>query len=263
VPQWDNTPRHKSDAALIIRGSTPELYEQWLRGVIAHRSNRAPEENIVFVNAWNEWAEGAHLEPDLKFGHAYLEATKRALRFTPEDAPEHPEQVHSGEKRLIPPVLSLQDRYARLSERYAKLQQRFTEQLGIEERTALVQALKDNLSRHQALNADLQKSITWSESQRVGHQESVTWYQGQVIEIQKGLKWSESQRQALLEGTEWLEGQLNELRKGLEWSEAQRQALQIGNDWLEGQLSEVRKSLEWSETQGQALQDSVAWLSHK
>ena len=37
------------------------------------------EENLVFINAWNEWGEGNHLEPDLKHGHGYLEATRQAL----------------------------------------------------------------------------------------------------------------------------------------------------------------------------------------
>jgi len=295
LPQWDNTPRHKSDAALIIRGSTPELYEQWLRGTIAQSSSRAPEENIVFVNAWNEWAEGAHLEPDLKFGHAYLEATKRALRFTPEEAPEHPEHVNTDEDGLMPPVLSLQDRYTRLSERYAKLQYRFTEQLSMHERTALVQALKDNLSRHDALIADLQKSLDWSESQRVANQASAIWHQDQLSELQKGLAWSETKRREIQEGLAWHVNQLSEVEKSLAWSESQRQALQEsnerlegqvnelrkalresnewfehqlnehrkGSEWLEGQLSEVRKSLEWSETQRHVLEDSVVWPSRK
>src|SRR5918996_1335355 len=77
TPSWDNSPR-RSEGAWIVKGSTPDLYEQWLREAVL----RAPEENpLVFVNAWNEWAEGNHLEPCERWGRAYLEATRRALAY--------------------------------------------------------------------------------------------------------------------------------------------------------------------------------------
>jgi len=79
TPSWDNWARRK-DGANIFLGSTPEIYKQWLSGAIENTLSRfSGDERIVFVNAWNEWAEGNHLEPDEKFGHGYLEATKRAL----------------------------------------------------------------------------------------------------------------------------------------------------------------------------------------
>jgi len=78
TPSWDNSPRRKG--ALIFHGSTPALYEEWLREVVARAvKNRQGDEGIVFINAWNEWAEGNHLEPDRRWGRAYLEATKRAV----------------------------------------------------------------------------------------------------------------------------------------------------------------------------------------
>ncbi|MBZ8138296.1 lipopolysaccharide biosynthesis protein [Rubrivivax gelatinosus] len=79
IPNWDNTPRY-GVRGMVLHGSTPELFEQQI-----HRAARfleaAPETPpIVFVKAWNEWGEGNHLEPDLKWGRAYLEATARAVR---------------------------------------------------------------------------------------------------------------------------------------------------------------------------------------
>lgn len=78
VPSWDNTPRRKY-GAFILRDSTPKAYGEWLKLEIERVSSRPPEQRIVFINAWNEWGEGNHLEPDVRFGHGYLEATKRAI----------------------------------------------------------------------------------------------------------------------------------------------------------------------------------------
>jgi glycosyltransferase involved in cell wall biosynthesis len=79
MPSWDNTARKKK-AGSIYYHSSVELYEYWLRAAVEKTAESYSEERrFVFVNAWNEWAEGAHLEPDQKFGHSYLEATQRAL----------------------------------------------------------------------------------------------------------------------------------------------------------------------------------------
>jgi len=78
TPSWDNTARRKSGAS-IFKGSTPEVYERWLNHAIGNLPANLPAERIIFINAWNEWAEGNHLEPCQKWGHAYLEATCRAL----------------------------------------------------------------------------------------------------------------------------------------------------------------------------------------
>ncbi len=79
IPSWDNWARRQQGASIFL-GSTPEKYKAWLAQAVANTNGRLlGEERIVFVNAWNEWAEGNHLEPDEKFGHAYLEATKQGL----------------------------------------------------------------------------------------------------------------------------------------------------------------------------------------
>jgi hypothetical protein len=75
---WDNTARRQR-GAVIFHGGTPGAYERWLRGTIESVSDVRDEENLIFVTAWNEWAEGNHLEPDRRYGRSYLEATRRAL----------------------------------------------------------------------------------------------------------------------------------------------------------------------------------------
>jgi hypothetical protein len=81
TPSWDNTPRRKSDA-VVLRGSTPELYARWLSAAIEKELSSPPDEAMVFINAWNEWAEGNHLEPCQRWGPGYLEATRDALAAT-------------------------------------------------------------------------------------------------------------------------------------------------------------------------------------
>ena len=76
---WDNTAR-RGPAAFLFHGATPREYETWLRGSVAWTvAHNPPDEQVVFLNAWNEWAEGTHLEPDERHGRAWLEATQRAL----------------------------------------------------------------------------------------------------------------------------------------------------------------------------------------
>ena len=78
TPSWDNTPRRRNNA-VVLKDSSPKVYGQWLKAVIDKFARPSEEENLVFINAWNEWGEGNHLEPDLKHGHGYLEATRQAL----------------------------------------------------------------------------------------------------------------------------------------------------------------------------------------
>jgi len=83
MPGWDNTAR-RPDLANVFINATPEIYEIWLRETVTRVvDHRRSEERLVFINAWNEWAEGAHLEPDLRYGRQYLLATRRALTGAP------------------------------------------------------------------------------------------------------------------------------------------------------------------------------------
>ena len=80
---WDNTPRLPRNGHVFVNAH-PANYERWLTAIIAQTQQRSPPgERLVFINAWNEWAEGCHLEPDEAFGKSYLEATRRALASVP------------------------------------------------------------------------------------------------------------------------------------------------------------------------------------
>ena len=79
VVGWDNTPRRGKDG-IVLTGSSPTTYQASLEAAIADAEERhaTRDERIVWINAWNEWAEGNHLEPDLERGRGYLEATRAA-----------------------------------------------------------------------------------------------------------------------------------------------------------------------------------------
>jgi lipopolysaccharide biosynthesis protein len=71
-PGWDNSPRKKNNFFILL-GSTPALFGYWVKNVLKQFIPYSKEENLFFINAWNEWAEGNHLEPCQKWGNAYLE----------------------------------------------------------------------------------------------------------------------------------------------------------------------------------------------
>jgi Glycosyltransferase WbsX len=80
-PSWDNSPRRKSGQTVFVN-SAPEKYAFWLsqigRYTLEHFTG---DERLLFINAWNEWGEGCHLEPDERYGTRHLEATRLGLRL--------------------------------------------------------------------------------------------------------------------------------------------------------------------------------------
>ena len=79
---WDNTARY-GNRATVIQGATPQKFKYWLQKLVDAMANRSGDNNFIFLNAWNEWAESAYIEPDEKYGHAYLEAIKDVMAETP------------------------------------------------------------------------------------------------------------------------------------------------------------------------------------
>jgi lipopolysaccharide biosynthesis protein len=83
TPGFDNTARRQRDATIFV-ASSPETYGRWLDNALQRSERMAAtyepgRSGLVFINAWNEWGEGNHLEPDQEHGHAYLDATKHAV----------------------------------------------------------------------------------------------------------------------------------------------------------------------------------------
>lgn len=74
---WDNTPRH-GDRGRVYVGASPEKLEKYMYKLI-YKAKNEYHTDLIFIDAWNEWAEGAYLEPDERYGTGYLEAIKKAL----------------------------------------------------------------------------------------------------------------------------------------------------------------------------------------
>lgn len=82
TPGWDNSPRRVKKPFFMLKGNTPALYGKWLKSILNDFKPYSKDENLIFINAWNEWAEGNHLEPDIKWGCKFLEETWKQISMT-------------------------------------------------------------------------------------------------------------------------------------------------------------------------------------
>ncbi len=78
MPQWDRTPR-AGIKTNPLTNSTPEKFEKTIDTALSLIKDKQPEHQILFLKSWNEWGEGNYVEPDLKFGHGYLDAIRNAI----------------------------------------------------------------------------------------------------------------------------------------------------------------------------------------
>jgi lipopolysaccharide biosynthesis protein len=76
-PGWDNSPRKKLSSSILLN-SSPRAFQQWTVNALSDTNRHFGSDGFVFINAWNEWAEGAHLEPCQRYGYAYLESFRQA-----------------------------------------------------------------------------------------------------------------------------------------------------------------------------------------
>lgn len=80
APAWDNTARRQESATIYV-GSSPVRYAGWLTAARRQEDLVRGQDGFVFINAWNEWAEGAYLEPDADTGNEYIVATADPQRY--------------------------------------------------------------------------------------------------------------------------------------------------------------------------------------
>ena len=77
APNWDHSPR-SGGKGIILHDCKPKFFERLVKIAIENIQNKPTEKQIVIIKSWNEWGEGNHLEPDLKYGRGYLEAIRAA-----------------------------------------------------------------------------------------------------------------------------------------------------------------------------------------
>lgn len=79
VPQWDRSPRAATLDGIYVH-ATPKAFEEHINDALTYIENKAPEHRIMVLKSWNEWGEGNYVEPDLEFGHGWLEAIKNTIQ---------------------------------------------------------------------------------------------------------------------------------------------------------------------------------------
>lgn len=111
VCSWDNSPRYGARAT-ILDDASPAVYERWLEAEVARVVDRSQDHRVIFINAWNEWAEGMHLEPDQKYCRGYVEATRRAVMGeAPPDPSSRKSDLLRGGKFMSISIEELLDLY--------------------------------------------------------------------------------------------------------------------------------------------------------
>lgn len=134
---WDNEPR-RSGFGLIYRYASPRMYRDWLRSTVKSRLVQTPEcDKLIFLNAWNEWAEGAVLEPDARLGYAWLDATRSALDINSKTAIREPLPcvvIHAWHVEILEELLSELDE--------AQFEYRLIVTTGYEKKTEIARCLE-------------------------------------------------------------------------------------------------------------------------
>lgn len=79
LSQWDRSPRTGKSEGVYVN-STPENFQKHIEKALDVIKDKSPEHKILFLRSWNEWGEGNYVEPDLKYGHGFLDAIKNTIK---------------------------------------------------------------------------------------------------------------------------------------------------------------------------------------
>ncbi|WP_337569944.1 glycoside hydrolase family 99-like domain-containing protein [Hallella sp.] len=79
VPQWDRSPRAATLDGIYTH-ATPKAFEEHIKDALTYIEKKDPEHRVMILKSWNEWGEGNYVEPDLEFGHGWLEAIKNTIQ---------------------------------------------------------------------------------------------------------------------------------------------------------------------------------------
>ncbi len=78
IPQWDRSPRAATLDGIYVH-ATPKAFEEHIKDALSYIEKKSPEHKILMLKSWNEWGEGNYVEPDLQFGHGWLDAIRNAI----------------------------------------------------------------------------------------------------------------------------------------------------------------------------------------
>lgn len=153
VPGWDNTARRKVRAT-ILHGNTPQGYERWLRGAAEREARVRPGQGLVFINAWNEWAEGAYLEPDQRNGRAFLEATRNVFGRPVAPSDPTPENAAGNTAGTVttPAAGAVPADYVALRERVVELEREATAAFARGEKATLAAEARNAVKYQREIN---------------------------------------------------------------------------------------------------------------
>lgn len=79
IPNWDHTPRSGA-RGLVMTGAKPEYFKRLVKAAINMVKDKPSDEQIIILKSWNEWGEGNYMEPDLEYGHGYINAMAEAIK---------------------------------------------------------------------------------------------------------------------------------------------------------------------------------------